>query len=361
MNFKYVHSVVILFIIGLPLYSQEKTGSNALAESAGNADDYKLHQKYLKLLKEISYKNYEQENLAFNRITPYGLNREELNNQIRLGNKFKSKVESLLNKSIEADKLARKFGFSADSYNNLKSRIKIINNSINLLQNELDQQNSTDKKVNNTYNKASIIKGKRDVLAQQNKADDDFFANYESNKTEKSIDDFLNSTHSTEQSSHSDDDFFSSENTDKDFFSDETSKVEIKWKDGYYGVIDKNGRTLIPFEFSEIYKYKSGIAHVAIEIDSYYKKCYVGLHFSGKAYKVGFTNSSGKFLDGYKIKITGGAEESVYLKLTSTNDNRTSEEIRADKRYWEEKKQLLYQECKSKFNDWKRSVLSQHE
>ena len=134
------------------------------------------------------------------------------------------------------------------------------------------------------------------------------------------------------------------------------------------GVVDGSGKTIIPFRKWKINSYKYGIAKVSIPFDSF--KCTAFDEFAWKeefatyatAYKVGFVDESGSFIDGFEVEVSGGG---VYrgIWLTSYPRNETYAQREARERrakIREQKKSAAKKRCLIEVKRWKLSMTSRY-
>ncbi len=172
-----------------------------------------------------------------------------------------------------------------------------------------------------------------DILSNSNGKSDDFLAD---TKNSDNLDDFLNT---------------GGDATESDF--------KIDYKNSLTGVIDSQGKVLIPYKDWKVTEYKMGIAKVRklIEKRKFCTAIYV-------AYKVGFVDNSGDFIDGYEIDFS---EDSFHdypgLVIHATSNNLTYAERVAIERKRERKKleaQKKRKQCRLDAIQWEKSIISQY-
>jgi len=203
-----------------------------------------------------------------------------------------------------------------------------------------------------------------------------------------SIDDFL--SENAKPATADDFDFLAEENNSdsgmEDFLAEDDSKADIlndkaakntefkiDLQGNNHGVIDGNGKILIPYRDWEIKEYKDGIAKVSIEVESF--EC----NGNNRAFKQGFVDASGEFLDGYSVDFESysyiDVNYPVYLKLETihsydeTNEQRSARERkearqkRENKRREEEKERKARAKrirCEKEVASWKKRIINQY-
>lgn len=166
-------------------------------------------------------------------------------------------------------------------------------------------------------------------------------------------------------------DFLAEDDSKADILNDEAPKnteFKIDRQGNTQGVIDGNAKVLIPYRNWKIKEYKDGIAKVAVEIASHSCKG------TSTAYKVGFVDGSGEFLDGYAVEFGYiGPYVPFYSGLTiiSYDENYYDEERvrererkkRENKRREEEKKRKARAKrirCEKEVATWKKRIINQY-
>lgn len=238
----------------------------------------------------------------------------------------------------------------------ITSKINEINEDINELDNAL--VNITKKKSENK----KTLKAYNDKYKE--KSIDDFLKSNPTTKKKGKINDFLASS-STKKKKKKSNDFLSGISKPPAFSdSDATKGFKIDYKqNGTQGVIDIAGNILIPYKKWQVNEYKNGIAKVSIEIDTYRNPCSSKAWGSvyGIAYKTGFVDDSGSFIDGYKITFSGGFNNRYTgLILQRGTDNRTSAEIKASKKRAEKRRKLARRECEAELDEWKTGIINRY-
>lgn len=247
----------------------------------------------------------------------------------------------------KADALFIKVGKEAKSKAYLDDKIKNINAALNRVKTRLSKINKQQKKqqakIDFLSKNTKTLKNKTKNLAEKNNIKSDFLSK---KSNSKSTNDFLSKSNSS----------------NNDFLSSNSNKGEIKYKEGMEGVVDKKtGKTLIPFKKWRIAKYKSGIAKVNIVIDSYSNGCSGAFgKYNGVAFKTGYVDKTGKFIDGFKITFDGGWTSSIPIRLVRGNDNRSYEEKQAAKRRAKQREALAKQKCKADYLNWQEKTMNQY-
>lgn len=163
---------------------------------------------------------------------------------------------------------------------------------------------------------------KKKTSKKKSKTIDDFLADIDRKQTKKSNNnDFLADINNKKKKKSNNNDFLADIDNKKakgnDFLGDIDSKVdkssfEIKYKDGKQGVVDKNGRVLIPFKDWSILEYKMGIAKTYIRVRTtniceYVENTYIlnnkkieeKVYYNVITYKEGYVDKKGEYIDGY--------------------------------------------------------------
>lgn len=134
------------------------------------------------------------------------------------------------------------------------------------------------------------------------------------------------------------------------------------------GVVDGQGKTIIPFRNWSISEYKYGIAKVSIPFDSFKCSAFDAYKWSQEyatkavAYKVGFVDQSGDFIDGFEVKATGGGVyRGIWLTLT-TKYKTIEQKERAERaaKIRKQKKAAARKRCSIEVKRWKLSVTSRY-
>ncbi|WP_338732040.1 hypothetical protein [Mangrovimonas cancribranchiae] len=203
----------------------------------------------------------------------------------------------------------------------------------------------------------------KEYIKRENKEEpqsvDDFLANQ---NTSKQTDDFLSNTNINSG------DFLSENNENDDFISKEDrTKWKINTKDGKTGIITESGKILIPYGNYSLSEYNNGIAKASVKIDEF--GCSSGIT---TAYKVGYIDKSGEFIDGHKIEFTtAGYSPNPNAPLTIVhNDSRGNRDYESErrakmeaarkKREKEERKRREKERCDSDTESWKERIINQY-
>lgn len=288
----------------------------------------------------------------------------------------------------EVDALANKIGKSSNYYSKLNAQVKNAENNVRNGKNRLNeivnkqkdkhqhnqQMLDLDKELQGLKNKSKSIDNELTSYSKKGKNIDDFLAT-KTPKSNKNNVDFLSKETKTNSNNT---DFLSKTSTNGDFISEKTEKEDYKidYKDGKQGVVSKSGKLLVPYKNWKIVEYKSGIAKVNIDLDSY--SCTGN---SLTAYKEGFVDASGNFLDGFDVNfrsIQSNYYNYARIKLVKTKDygDGYKGEFRRDeyekdrleeeriKREEERKKRELEikkQKCNNDIQEWKLRILRQYQ
>lgn len=165
------------------------------------------------------------------------------------------------------------------------------------------------------------------------------------NSEESSIDDFLAQKKQKQpandflsnKSSSSSNDFLSSNENEDDFLSTKPElKGKIENRDGKEGVVDDKGNILIPFRNWDVVEYKNGIASVSIELETFSNSKQGVGYYTASVYKYGYVDSSGEFLDGYRIKSTNYFHQTFTGLILSRGDMDGDERKRFSEKIWDE-------------------------
>ncbi|PLX13427.1 MAG: hypothetical protein C0598_03625 [Marinilabiliales bacterium] len=181
---------------------------------------------------------------------------------------------------------------------------------------------------------------------EDTKSNDDFLAA----EASASGDDFLK-----EDSKSKDDDFLSEDKDDDSFLSDDKKKADdfkIDTKDGKTGVINSKGRILIPYRDWSIIEFKDGVAKISYYFDKF--EC------NGKtkayAYKTGYVDSSGDFLDGFKITFMQFKEQQaggyIKIKRVDAQGNEIKHRMSAAEKAKRDRKKREKERCKRETENW---------
>ncbi len=199
-----------------------------------------------------------------------------------------------------------------------------------------------------------------DFLTEETSTSDDSFLNEDENSSDITDDSFL---------TESDDEDFLSSGGQDDFLegtSNNTTSHKIDYKGTTQGVIDeKTGKVLIPYRNWKINEFIDGVAKVSIEIDSYECKGNV------TAYKVGYVDKTGEYLDGYDIDFTyyGEFVQPAYLKLVrydadyvydAEKERRQKREEERRERERKEKNRRERERCDREIENWKSQIINQY-
>ena len=207
---------------------------------------------------------------------------------------------------------------------------------------------------------------------------DDFLAdNKNENNNSKSKDFLADNTDVSSKKSNNGDflaDITNKNSNSNDFLSDidkkeDKNSFEIKRKDNKQGVIDKNGKVLIPFKDWRIREYKMGIALVEILLESFScTNCineYLeneGLYDSymgASAYKVGYVDKTGEFIDGYETRIYEDCEISFSLRLYSAELSEEDIERIQERMVLEREK--AEKKCQMQTAAWRSQMISKYQ
>ena len=305
---------------------------------------------------------------------------------------------SLKEKLREIDILRRSIGQKGSYNSNLQGNINKLNENLKRINDHLaglqkkEGEENTDKikhdiELSNLDNEISNL----DALLSDSKV--------EKTKKTKSLDDFLNesgrtssvkkissnnlddllsgTTNSKKTTSNSLDDLLStnsdSNTNDLDALlgsEENDTGFKIDSKDGLSGVINSRGKVLIPYKQWNILEYKMGVAKVRKELES--KSCYE----TCTAYKEGFVDISGEFIDGFEIDFYSSTISHVgtlYIVATERHDpNKESwqqfnarkerDERNSTRRKAREKreKEIERKKCKIEINNWKNIIKSRY-
>ena len=198
-----------------------------------------------------------------------------------------------------------------------------------------------------------------DFLTEETTTLDDNFLTENENTSDITDDSFL---------TESDDEDFLSSGSQDDFLAGKSSNKtshKIDYKGSMQGVIDeKTGKVLIPYRNWRINEFTDGLAEVSIQIDRFECNGIV------TAYKVGYVDITGEFLDGYDIDFSH-YQESHYalLKLSTTKSNydydpekerrKKREQERRD-RERKEKARIKRERCNRETDNWKSQIINQY-
>lgn len=250
---------------------------------------------------------------------------------------FYAQQNDILYRNAGKGNLANKiadFNDKKSRFNNALTKAK--NKKIEITQNKKKQQAKVDFLAQDT----KMLEKKTEDLKKKNNSNSDFLS-----KSSASSNDFLSKSNSSSN----------------DFLSPSGSKDgEITYRDGKQGVVNKaTGKTLIPFKDWRIQKFQSGIALVEIKVDDYNKKCSgADGSYQANAYKSGFVDHTGTFVDGYEITFSGGWKDKLYLRLNVGSDNRSSEEKAAARKRSRQRKALAQEECREAYLAWKENIIN---
>ncbi|GAA4892514.1 hypothetical protein GCM10023311_16260 [Flaviramulus aquimarinus] len=307
------------------------------------------------------------------------------------GLKEKAKQIDILSNSI-----GHKFSYRSalqGRINKLNENIKNINNRLSGLQKKEGEENTDKIKYNIEVSKLDDEISNLDALLAKSKV--------EKTKKTKSLDDFLNEsgrTSSTKKSSSNNlddllagssqnkkatssnlDDLLSSKSKSKSNEKDldallgsveDDIDFKIDYNNGLTGVINSRGKVLIPYRNWSILEYKMGYAKVRKKIET--KSCYE----TCTAYKEGFVDKKGDFIDGYEIDFSYDSYKSngplrlIAIKGHDPNKesylqylNRKERDERDSKRRKareKREKEIERKKCKIEINNWKNSIKSRY-
>ena len=267
----------------------------------------------------------------------------------------------------EVDALANNIGKSSNYYSKLNAQVKNAEDNVRNGKNRLNeiankqkdkhQHNQQildlDKELQGLKNKSKTIDNEITSYSKKNKNIDDFLAT-KTSKSNKNNVDFLSKETKTNSKNT---DFLSKTSTKGDFISKKTDKEDytIDYKNGKQGVVSKSGKLLIPYRNWKIVEYKSGIAKVNIDLSSY--KCdYIENGII--AYKEGFVDASGNFLDGFDVSFRSMQFNNfARIKLVKTGYERDFEAEEREKRELKIKRQ----KCNNDIKEWKLRILRQYQ
>ena len=129
------------------------------------------------------------------------------------------------------------------------------------------------------------------------------------------------------------------------------SDFKIDYKNGLTGVINGRGKVLIPYKEWKILEYKMGIAKVRKQGET------TNCNGTWTAYKEGFVNKTGEFIDDFEIDFEFYADSYVGgLVIRQNKSGRTYAEIEAD-----ELAEKRRQEQKRKKAEIIRKILHEYE
>lgn len=297
-------------------------------------------------------------------------------------------------KCKEALAIQRKWNksFTEKKYpcNGVASRLKRINELILEAKNKLNNTIKNEKKVKSIkiteiFNKENHKKKITELNSESKRLDEAL--NKRKKKKYKSIDDFINQKNISQKNLKKSIKTFKSKRT-KSLFGQKTNtkskslskKIGIKNKElkkenfkitnkgNRQGVVDGNGIIIIPFRNWTINSYKYGFAEVSIPFDSF--KCTAFDEFTWKqeypvkaiATKVGYVDSSGNFIDGFEISVSGGGVYRgiwlVAIPNNETYDQRKARERRAKNR--KRKKAQAKKKCEIQVKQWKLNIISRN-
>lgn len=297
------------------------------------------------------------------------INRLILENQTYI-DKFNNNPR-LLGLAKEIDALNKQLGFSSmqesiysSGKKNAEYNINLANQRLaELKKNNADQKSLTEQIKEVDLKLQALEKESKSLDAQlKNKTVttgslDDFLTKKSStNVTKNKSTDFLAKPNITTGNSH---DILSNQNSKGDFLSQsikaqDNTNGTITNKDKTIGVIDPNGKVLIPFKNWRIHEYKNGIASVSIELASYTSKktrC-IG-YYEASVKKFGYVDQSGSFIDGYKITSYGKWVSDPCLTLVEGNGYIDHEKERKNR-------QLIINQYSNEGKKWLVQTLNQY-
>lgn len=260
-------------------------------------------------------------------------------------------------------------------------RIKGLNNKIRARIKKLESSEREQKLLEESEDiKKSIHSKKMDELDKELQALDNQLKNSSkktSKKKSKSIDDFLADIDRKQTKKSNNNDFLADIDNKKakgnDFLSDIDTKVdkssfEIKYKDGKRGVVNKDGKILIPFRKWEILEYKKGMAKVQVLMESMRcrecvntylkKKNLIDSYMGAAAYKIGFVDKRGVFIDGYETKVY--ADCSITFLLTVYSSKLSKDDINRIKERKAREKEKAEKKCKVQTLAWESRMISKY-
>lgn len=168
----------------------------------------------------------------------------------------------------------------------------------------------------------------------------------------KSLDAMLGSS-SKNSKSNSLDNLISEASDDTDF--------TIDSKNGLAGVINSQGKVLIPYNDWEIVEYKMGIAKVRKKGET------ISCSGTYTAYKEGFVDNKGEFIDGFEVTFSNQGNSSYKPLTIYMNTGKTAAEKEANDRYYERRierekkeKEIKRKQCEIEINNWKRSIIAKY-
>ncbi|MFK5854764.1 MAG: hypothetical protein QM503_01450 [Bacteroidota bacterium] len=194
-----------------------------------------------------------------------------------------------------------------------------------------------------------------DFLTEETTTSDDNFLTENENISDITDDSFLTES--------DDEDFLSSGNQEDFLVGTSSNKISYKidYKGSMQGVIDeKTGKVLIPYRNWQIKEFTDGLAKVSIQIDRF--EC------SGivTAYKVGYVDITGEFLDGYDIDFSyyGEFVQPVYIKINRLdkygNPIKQSESSKRKAREKKERDKRERERCNRETDNWKSQIINQY-
>jgi len=281
-----------------------------------------------------------------------------------------TKIEKLRSNNNWAEEKLKKLNISTDE----KKQSEITEKE----QHERDMRN-LDKQINDLD---AILAAENAELEKQEKKSknlslDDYLAK-SGRQSSNNLDDILNNSNSNANNSNNLDDLLESSNNSNggsnnlddmlansgntnasdDFLNTGSSNendYKIDYKNGLYGVIDSRCKILIPYKNWEIVEYKMGIA----KVKSFFKK-YENGDCSCQAWKTGFVDDTGEFIDGFEftfIDHTSGLKSMLYLTAGDISESERKR-IRRERIKFNE---LKVKKCKVKTAQWKKSIIANYQ
>jgi len=394
-------NILLIINTGI-LFGQKTTSSEVTPDDGENPRKEIIKEKIYKL--ENEYRSLEK---SLNISSPIGIRYFDDNNDkasveriLKSSRKVLKKIEmnpKLFSLANEIDLLEAKLNINNGEHDSfLKHQKKIAQENIRRGNEHLGKLNKIkiaafnkeegSKKQHNLTMAAldnEIFGVKKQLINEKTKLE----AYKRKNKT-KSIDDFLSKNHKTKTTNNNDflaesktnssntNDFLAEKNTkSNDFLSEsggksdflgkeDKSSFKINYKNGKYGVINENGKILIPYRNWRIEEYKGGIASVYIEISSSPNYRYGTQSASATAFKFGYVDISGKFLDGYTITFSEHYIDTYMPGLTLVSNNApklSDSEIRRRKKAFQRRRELNEEKLENDLTSWKNSIINKYQ
>jgi hypothetical protein len=280
-----------------------------------------------------------------------------------------NRVNKLKSDNAWANEQLRKLGIKNSQENFAREKHQIDINKLDNEISELDKLLASDNEELKNYKKNNT-RSLDDFLSE--KGDD--VLNKSSKRKSNNLDALLTSSNNkkTAKGNSLDDLLLTNDTGGKNNGLDKSLSVsstksshKVISKNNLQGVVNGSGDILIPFKEWKIIEFKMGIAKVKKKIESR-SFCSV----THTAYKEGFVDNSGEFIDGYKISFSEYRESRpnrVFLRARQTDPNESYEQRVARERAAEREKarrereeKIRIKQCRIEVNQWKRSIISKY-